>query len=69
MIVGLAREHRNIVVRLNHGSGESLRIQAVSRMSSVLRKEGVTTLCVYWSFGRLLRWRGGAACAGVVGLG
>jgi hypothetical protein len=38
---GLARQHRNIAIRLNHGSGESLGNQAVSRMSSVLQSEGV----------------------------
>ena len=64
MLVGRARERRNIVYRkLKHGmvAAKVWRNHLVSRMSSVLRT-GVRTLCVYWSFGRLLRWRGGAAC-------
>lgn len=48
-------------VEQQYDDSKSLDTQLVSRMSSVLQR-GVCTLRVYWSFGRLLRWRPGAAC-------
>jgi hypothetical protein len=62
-MVGLARKHENIVVRLNHGSGQSLEEIRPSAACRQCCRGGCIYPSLYWSSGRLLRWRGDAACA------